>query len=248
VPGQTITVVGAAGGAGASTLATLLARRRARDGRTVLVDLDPGAGGLDVLLGVEDRPGLRWSHLQHVRGELDPRELHGALPVWDGVEVLSADPAFDLPDDAVVGAVVRALAADDATVVVDLPGRLVRTADRWAVGSGDDDAAVLVTAQDVRGVAAGLAVLRWWDRPPATHLVLRRRPSARVAPAQAAHVLGLPLAGLLPADRSVAAAADRGLGPLVRPRGRLDRSLARIDARCRPGHHRDGRSGGRRRG
>ena len=54
-------VVGAGGGAGASTVAAGLAAANARRGRqSLLVDADPLGGGIDLLMGCEGVPGLRW--------------------------------------------------------------------------------------------------------------------------------------------------------------------------------------------
>jgi len=58
--------------------------------------------------------------------------------------------------------------------------------------------------------------------------VLRRRPHARVAPSEAARLLDLPLAGMLPGDRRVAEATDRGFGPAVTGWSALGRSVRRL--------------------
>src|SRR4051794_9015027 len=56
-----VACVPASGGAGASTVAVGLALAAARRGTdTLLVDTDPTGGGLDLLLGAEHAPGLRW--------------------------------------------------------------------------------------------------------------------------------------------------------------------------------------------
>ena len=68
-----IGVVGGCGGAGASTFACVLAATAATGWPAVLVDLDPVAGGIDVLLGIEAVPGARWSGLRLGGGRLDPR-------------------------------------------------------------------------------------------------------------------------------------------------------------------------------
>ncbi|MBO1753062.1 hypothetical protein J4G33_14715 [Actinotalea sp. BY-33] len=295
---EVIVVVGVVGGAGASTLAALLARRRAltagrrrgepagrgrggpggarlggtRDDGVVLVDLDPGSGGIEVLLGIEERPGARWAALREVRGTLTEDDLAGVLPRWEGVEVLSGDRRRGAPwgdpasagreggSTAVAGdglvAVWSALCAGSGTVVVDLPGhRLPAAAPLLAPGLAAADRAqvVLLTGQDVLGVAAGLALrpglealggasragavddgarpVRASDPALPGTLVLRRRPGARVAPLEAAEVLGVRLAGLLPTDRSLPRATDRGLGPVVPGRGRLAAAVARLERR-----------------
>ena len=232
---EVIVVVGACGGVGTSTLAALLARRRAVDGRTVLVDLDHGHGGAEVLLGVEDRPGARWADLQHVRGTLAPAALEEMLPRWGAVEVLSGDRRAEPPDAAAAESVWQALVDGCDSIVVDLPAHGLVMA--GAAASVSKDAGVvaalrsrtdllLVTGQDVLGVAAGLVVRRATAGP--VQLVLRRRPAARVGPLEAAHLLDAPLLALLPQDRRVAEAVDRGFGPLVPERSRLGRAVTRI--------------------
>ena len=187
-----VTVVGAAGGVGASTLAALLARRRAADGaRVVLVDLDPGRGGIEVLLGIEAQAGARWSDLAQVRGTLAGGDLDGLLPRWHGVDVLSTDR--------------RDTAVDGEALVGEM---------------------LLLTGQDVLGVA-GAVVVRGALRGGA-RLVLRRRPHARVAPSEAARLLDLSVAGMLPGDRRVAEATDRGFGPAVTGWSALGRSVRRL--------------------
>jgi anion-transporting ArsA/GET3 family ATPase len=82
-------VIGGSGGVGASTFSAALAERAAQEyGHAALVDLDPGRGGVDVLLGIEAVPGARWSGLQLDGGQLDPQALLQGLPSWREVAVL----------------------------------------------------------------------------------------------------------------------------------------------------------------
>jgi len=224
-----VTVVGAAGGVGASTLAALLARRRAADGaRVSLVDLDPGRGGIEVLLGIETQAGARWSDLAQVRGTLAAGDLDGLLPQWHGVEVLSTDRRDITVDDEVLVAVWAGLLASGRTVVADLPGSALVTGAMGAMGAHPALAGevLLLTGQDVLGVA-GAVVVRG-ALGGGARLVLRRRPHARVAPSEAARLLDLPLAGMLPGDRRVAEATDRGFGPAVTGWSALGRSVRRL--------------------
>lgn len=230
---QVIAVVGAAGGVGTSTAAALVARRRARTGgRTVLVDLAPAGGTLDVLLGVEERPGVRWSDLRRARGVVAPEDLEGRLPLWEGVEALSADRGDGgRPEPDVVRAVVEALAARDGTVLLDVPAAVVRTPG-WADVSELVHLVVLVTGQDVLGVAGAVGV-----RPGLgvadVRLVLRARRAAQVAPAEAAHVLDAPLVAVLPTDRSLPGAVDRGFGPRTTRTSGLERGVRLVEERSR---------------
>lgn len=232
--GQVVAVVGAAGGVGASTLACLLAQRRAAAGdRVVLVDLDPAGGGLDVLLGVEQVPGARWSDLRHTGSGVEGAELVAALPHWRGVAVVSGDAhrtqrAEDVvgPGADVAGAVVDAVVGAGGVVVLDASVRGAGVLPAWSAVARAD-ASVLVTAQDVVGVAAALAA-----RPslPGDRcgVVLRARRAPVVAPVEAARALRLRHVATLPSDRSVAPSTDRGLGPV--PGRALTRAVARVDA------------------
>ncbi len=236
--GRAVVVVGAAGGAGASTLGALLAARWAADDRPVaLVDLDPRAGGIEVLLGIEGTDGLRWPDLAGVRGPVGLAELNGVLPRWGRVEVLGSDRRAGPLDPAAVEAVCAGLLDSGRTVVVDLPARALAGAasapalpGATVLGGGTT---VVVTGQDVQGVAA--AAVACAGLPPGARLVLRRRVGARVAPGQVAATLGLPLLGLIPTDRRVAGAVDRGLGPAVAGWSRLARAAAGIARGLRDG-------------
>ena len=75
-------VLGGCGGAGASLFAVRPRGRRCgrRAGAPLLVDLDPLGGGLDLALGLDDVPGLRWPDLAAARGRLPASSLHESLP------------------------------------------------------------------------------------------------------------------------------------------------------------------------
>ena len=88
--GNVIAFMPASGGVGSSTLAAAVAVRAAAAGRTVVaVDLDPLAGCLDVLFGLEQERGWRWRELADVAGVVDGLGLADELPVSCGVPVLS---------------------------------------------------------------------------------------------------------------------------------------------------------------
>ena len=218
--------MGAVGGVGASTLAALLAASMAgRPGGTVLVDADQGHGGIEVLLGIEGQRGARWPDLAGVRAAIDPGDLTGVLPLWRGVEVLSADrrPAVD---PAAIRAMLDSLVAARAVVVVDLPARVLLGGSS-AAPSGPETTAVVVTGQDVLGVCGALMIREAVGRSGAL-LALRRRRHPRVAPAEAAAVLGMRPATVIPTDGRMADAVDAGLGPVVGAWSPLARAVNRL--------------------
>lgn len=191
-----IGVVGGRGGAGASTFAAVLAAMAAlggrAGGRAALVDLDPVAGGLDVLLGVEGVPGARWSGLRLGGGRLDAATLLDGLPSWGRVAVLSAD--LDPPPAAV--AQVLDVATRAGPVVVDLS----RWATPWrAAALARCALVVLVCGADVRSVTGARAV-RLGLGTVLTGLVVVRATRAAAPASRLAELVDMPLIGVVPAS------------------------------------------------
>ena len=62
-PGVTIGVIGGSGGAGATVFAAALGQVAAGVGPTLLVDADPIGPGIDRVLGLEARDGIRWDSM-----------------------------------------------------------------------------------------------------------------------------------------------------------------------------------------
>lgn len=186
-----IGVVGGRGGAGASTFAAVLAAMAGLGGRAVLIDLDPAAGGLDVLLGLEGVPGARWSGLRLDGGRLDATALFDGLPSWGRVAVLSADLE---PAPAAVAQVME-VAARAGPVVVDLS----RCSSPWRTAALDRCAlVVLVCGADVRSVTGARSV-RVGLAGVVTGLVVVRASRPPAAPSRVAELVGMPLIGAVPA-------------------------------------------------
>ncbi|WP_249670599.1 pilus assembly protein FlpE [Cellulomonas wangleii] len=202
-------VVGAAGGVGASTHAALLARRLSRSTSTVLVDLDRGGGGLDVVVGVEDVDGARWPDLRGAGGDVRGADVVALLPRWGACAVLSGDRTRSAPVDAGVRLdVLHALACEVGALVLDL--------DRAGVVDGDAplaacDAVVVVARPDLRSVAGTLA-LRPRLHAAGTRCGLVVQGAAGLGAADLAEASGLEVWHLGRADRALAARAER-VGP-----------------------------------
>lgn len=227
--GQVVAVHGAGGGLGASTTAAGLAwRAHRRQTPTLLMDLDPYGGGLDLVLGVESEPGWRWPQLAEVSGGVS--DLAERLPRCEGLPVLSGSrerPARP-PTAVAVGEVLASARAEHALVVVDLGRGLDVDAD--AAVRHRAAAVLLLVRDDVRGVAAAAGLLAD-DPATAWRVVLRRGPGGEGLPADAvADTLGREVVATAPYDRSLPTAALRGTlpGPGARRawRRHLDRLLA----------------------
>jgi len=223
--GPAVCCVPGSGGAGASTLAVALALAAATSGgRTVLVDGDRLGGGLDVLLGAERLPGLRWPDLLDVRGTLAPAALTDSVVQVGGVHLISWDrkPPHGTLD--VVHPVLAAARRAAEMLVLDLPRHFDATVGQLAAAC---DLALVIATGDVRSAASscGVAaeVARWC---PDVRLVVRTARGDGLRPRDVAAAVDVPLVGELATERAIAVAADAGTIVRALPRLALFR-LAR---------------------
>jgi secretion/DNA translocation related CpaE-like protein len=212
-----LAVGGSCGGAGASTVAAGLALAAAPG--VLLVDADPWAGGLDLLLGAERADGLRWPDLTGLRGRVDGDALLAALPEVEGVHLLSAARgAVTAPPVEALEAVVEAARSAGWRAVVDLPRPGPAAGHEIA---GEADLALLVVPARLRAVTAARLLVEEptsaWAR---AHLVLRRTHGGLTAD-EAADLVGRPVLAELPHDRGAVARGERGEPPAVGPRSPL---------------------------
>jgi hypothetical protein len=116
-----VTLTSSHGGMGLSVMAAMLAWTLTERGLDcALVDADFVAGCLDLLLGVEREPGLRFSQVEAPLGRIEGVALNHELLVWEGVRVLPYDPwSVRQPEWWEVQSAVRALAEANDVVIVD---------------------------------------------------------------------------------------------------------------------------------
>ena len=151
--GPIVTVVGGAGGAGASTLAVALARagaERLPDG-CLLIDGDPIGGGLELLVEAENLPGARWRDLAATRGRVSVDAVRAALPHVDGLSLLSHDRLAGAVDPQAWEALLSAGSRGFDLTVVDLARGVSSPALSHA------HLVLLVVPADIRAIAAALA-------------------------------------------------------------------------------------------
>jgi secretion/DNA translocation related CpaE-like protein len=207
--GEVVAVVGGCGGAGASLLAVAVAQA-ATD--ALLVDLDPWGGGLDLLVGSEATPGLRWPDLALQGGRLNWSAVRDALPRHRGISLLSGTRRGYELDGAPVDAVVDAGRRGGVAVVCDLPRRLT---DATQVALDAADLVVVVSRCDVRACAATAAmapVLATIN--PNLGLVVRGPSPGGLRAAEVADIAGLPLLASMKAEPQLAERLERaGLRP-----------------------------------
>lgn len=215
-PGRTVGVVGGTGGAGATTLACALAQWYAVRAPTLLVDVDPLGPGLDRLLGMEDVAGVRWEGLAETAGRLGARALREAVPRRDHLGVLTWSGLRRRVDVPTARRILPAASRGHELVVLDLARQetgLAELVDRC------DDLLVVAPAS-VPALAATARLVAGLGRHGRVGLVVR---PGGLGDADAERVTGLPVVATLADQRGLAAAVDRGLGPLT-GRGPLARA------------------------
>ncbi|TXI54864.1 septum site-determining protein Ssd [Mycolicibacterium mageritense] len=220
--GPVIAVVGARGGAGASVFAAALAQCA---GEALLVDADPWSGGIDLVMGCEDEPGLRWPDLALQGGRLAYPALRDALPHRHGVSVLSSGRVAADIDAGPLGAVLDAGCRGGATVVCDVPRRCTTAAE---IAIETADLVVVVTPADVRSCAAAAAARPWVTGcNPNAGLVVRGPAPGGLRAAEVARIVDLPLLVAMRPQPGIADVLERG-GLRVRRRSPLASSARRV--------------------
>jgi len=233
--GVSVGVIGGCGGSGASTFAAALAQASAAQGRETLVaDADPLGGGIDLVLGAEQEPGLRWPDLAGTSGRLSAPTLRDALPRAGQLSILSWDRGGPVPVTAgAMRSVLSAAARGHELVVVDLPRRLDPAAEEAVA---QVEVLLLVVPGELRAVAAASRVLAGLrDLVPRTGLVVRTCGGRGLDAQRVAESLALPIWATMGPDKGVGPALDEGLGPLRRRRSPLasccHQVLKRVTAR-----------------
>ncbi|HET7666833.1 MAG TPA: septum site-determining protein Ssd [Mycobacterium sp.] len=220
--GAVVGVIAGRGGAGASVFATALAQTAAD---ALLVDADPWGGGIDLVLGCEGQPGLRWPDLALQGGRLSYSALRDALPQRNGVRVLSGGRAGSDVDTGPLTAVLDAGSRGGATVICDLPRRSTSAVETVLDAA---NLVVVITPADVRSCAASAAITPWLSAVnPNAGVVVRGPSPGGLRSADVAGIVGLPLLAGMRAQPRVADALERG-GLRLRRRSPLAIAARRV--------------------
>lgn len=233
--GLVLAVVGARGGAGTTFLATNLAAALSRQhAETVLADFDTVFGDVTPALGIAaDAPLPSITDLAAVASELTADHLDRVLQAHPaGFRALFAPQDVSLGagiDAATVEAIVRALRERFTTTVLHLP-RALEESTRSAIQLADE--VLVVVTLDVLGIRSArrlLESLRSAGLGGSVRLLVNRTRRGEVVPSDAELVLDAPVACLIPSDRSVERAQNRG-ELVVGRRGRVARRIDRLAA------------------
>lgn len=220
--GSVVAVIGGRGGAGASIFSAALALA-ARD--ALLVDADPWGGGVDLLLGIEQQPGLRWPDIAVENGRLSLAAVRDALPCHQGICVLSGTRRGAHITGGAVLAVVDAGRRGGATVVCDLSRNLTEAAE---AALDTADLVVVVGACDVRSCASSAAMApTLLGINPNVGLVARGPSPGGLRAAEVARVAGLPLLAAMRPEPNLPGRLERA-GLKLRPRSPLAVAARRV--------------------
>jgi secretion/DNA translocation related CpaE-like protein len=221
--GLVLGVMGGSGGAGATTFACALGQLAARRGRALVVDADPLGPGVDRVLGLERRDGVRWDGLCHTTGRLSARSLREALPRREQLAALTwrAGPPGTLQAFAVREVLSAAQRGHDY-VVVDLPRASDPLVDEVAARC---DRVLVVVVPTVAGVASAVRLCARYPDPGRVRLVVR---GSGVDPQAIARTTRIPVLTTMGDQRGLAEAIDLGLGPVRSHRGSLGRAAGTV--------------------
>ncbi len=210
----TIAVLGACGGAGASSLSIALAVGAAQLGRPACtVDLDPVGSGLATLLGADRPVGLSWEELAQTKGRVRGDSLLSALPRFADVAVLGwGDSRVHTLGPGVAGATIDALAQSCDFMSIDLPRTLGDSAAEVVCRSA---MVALVVPRRSTAVVSAARLLESEELAGANlQLVVRGPAPVGLEAYRIADSLGIPLLCDIPGDSRVDRRLEQGLPPV----------------------------------
>lgn len=220
---RTVGVVGGSGGAGATMLAAALGQVAAARGPTVVVDADPLGPGMDRVLGLEDRSGVRWDELCQTTGRLGATAFRESLPRSAGLGVLTWYPGRRATlQPFAVREVLSAAQRGHDTVVLDLPRMRDRLLDEAVARC---DLVLVVARPSVSGLASASRVVSGLPDQQCARLVLR---GPGLDANDVSRVVATPVALRMGDQRGLAEAIDLGLGPVRTRRSPLARAARQL--------------------
>ena len=220
-----VVVTPVVGGAGASTVACALAAQYVQQGLNVcLVDTDLGAGGLDVVMGCEQEPGMRWSDLSQLQGAVAGNELFDSLIVSKGIHVLAPKRGQFHIEFAQISNVIETVATACDVVIIDTP-RLAEPLTQQILELSHDALLVLPTTVQASSLLTALHTTLTGKR---CGLVVRQVPGSGLTPLGVAQAIEMPLRASLPTDARIVEQVEQGLGLAHVTLGAFSRSINQL--------------------
>lgn len=223
--GLCVAIIPGAGGAGASLLSAGLAfHARQLFSDVVLVDFDESSAGLDIVLGIETQPGMRWQDFHSLSGSISGSDILRGLPARDGVALLTHNGSKSAAEKFVPEAIIQQLRGVSGLVIIDFP----RFTNQIAAVKilQQCDVAFVVTPSTVRGSASTkIAITKISKHVTTTELVIRNLPGTNLDALRIAQSLDVPLAGVVNTDPRIVEQIEQGFGVAGIHLGGFTRSL-----------------------
>ena len=210
--GMCVGIIPGAGGAGASILSCGLAfHARQFFNAVVLVDLDPSSAGLDIILGIEAQPGMRWHDFSSLTGSISGGDILRGLPARDGVALLTHQASESVSKNFMPSSIIEQLRNASELVIIDLP----RFTNQEAMIEILQlcDIVYVATPSTVRGSASTKkAIANIQKHIKNVELVIRNMPGTNLDALKIAQSLNVPLAGVITSDPRIIEQIEQGFG------------------------------------
>lgn len=210
--GQSVAVVPASGGAGASLVACGLAfHARQIFHEVALVDLDYACASLDIMFGLENQAGMRWHDFSDLSGAISGSDIHRSLPSRDNVALLSHGQLTSAETSIPRSLILDKLKEVCDLTVMDFP----KVSDKNFSSDilSDCDLVLITTTATVRGCASAkrsIASIAGYAKN--IELVVRNVPGSNLDPMQIAELLNTPLACVINSDVRIVEQVEQGFG------------------------------------
>jgi Flp pilus assembly CpaE family ATPase len=231
--GMVVAVHGGRGGVGVTFVATHLAAAFARRGSVILIDADPVFGDVAQALGApagdDAEPVHTFADAASLGEDLGPEQLKGAL--WrhaSEVDVLlppSPEEAARL-GPAELRIVVDAASQSADVVVIHLPRALNPMTMAGAEHAGRLVEVLTLDVVSFRATSRAMEAFSPLHLDGRVAFVVNRASRSEVTPGDVKRVFGEPALAVLPHDRAVRSAHERGR--MLPERGRMARRLDRL--------------------
>ena len=211
-PARVLAIGGVCGGAGASTCAVGIAVAAQQAGhRVLLIDADLTGGGLDLLLGAEARPGVRWPELALTSGRMSADTLIPALPTPHGISLISASRDSQAHPTAQAWLSILECAVHTFDVVVIDLGRTELDHDVLEFLKLINAPVWWIVPTRIRAIAAASTVIDRGSSIWANQEIVVRKVDRSMNANDVGRALGKAARASIPEDSKVIAAAEQGL-------------------------------------
>ena len=222
---KVIGVIGASGGIGASLLASQIATDYAKSKHIVLLtELSKTSGGLDVLWGIEEDKGLRWSDLAGNNKLFFNQDFLRALPSSNSVAILSTDTKNINAELGVINKIQQLQKCVDV-LVIDLANP---ESSNFTEAVELCDYVIFMVGSTIRSVSAANQLKLIYPKLLKSKLVVRNLAGTSLAALNIAKTLDLHLVGEITSDLKIVEQLEQGISPAQISTGSISKAIADI--------------------